>query len=154
MLLSSIITVSILKLFKPCLKWIFRFNVKTALQLVNRFLLVPSSSLSGAKYAQGGELFARMKLEDDLSEDSVRGRLILQNSQIAWVIDGYGQALGVMIFNNAHSDKHTRKNFLARVVHFNFKVIEPGHGVWGFKKIVVPARIGLPPQGVNGHIKG
>lgn len=46
------------------------------------------SSLSTAKYAQGGELFARMKLEDDLSEDSMAGRLILQSSNVAWIAEG------------------------------------------------------------------
>lgn len=46
------------------------------------------SSLSTAKYAQGGELYARMRLADDLSEDSMAGRLILQSSNVAWVADG------------------------------------------------------------------
>ncbi|XP_012946925.1 probable helicase with zinc finger domain [Aplysia californica] len=68
-------------------RYISRFNVTTALQLVNRFLLMPSP-LSTAKYAQGGELFARMELEDDLSEDSMAGRLILQASHVAWVAEG------------------------------------------------------------------
>ena len=55
-----------------------------SLQLVNRFLLMPGS-LSSAKYTREGELFARLKLEDVLSEDSSAGRLILQNAQSAWV---------------------------------------------------------------------
>ena len=55
-----------------------------SLQLVNRFLLMPGS-LSSAKYTRDGELFARLKLEDVLSEDSSAGRLILQNAQTAWV---------------------------------------------------------------------
>ncbi|XP_062616187.1 probable helicase with zinc finger domain isoform X1 [Saccostrea cucullata] len=63
---------------------ISRYNIKTSLQLVNRFLLVPGA-LSGAKYAQGGELFARMKLDDELSEDSAGGRLILMSSNVAWL---------------------------------------------------------------------
>ena len=58
----------------------------TSLQLVNRFLLMPST-LSTAKYAHDGELFARMKLEDDLSEDSMGGRLVLQSSHVAWVAE-------------------------------------------------------------------
>ena len=62
----------------------FRFNVTTSLQLVNRFLLVPGA-LSNAKFAQDGELFARMKLEEDLSVDSVAGRLILQNCSLVWL---------------------------------------------------------------------
>lgn len=63
----------------------FRYNVKATLQLVNRFLLIPGT-LSTAKYAHDGELFARMKVEDDLSEDSIHGRLILQNCQTAWIM--------------------------------------------------------------------
>lgn len=57
--------------------------MKVTLQLVNRFLLVPGV-ISGAKYAQDGELFARMTLEDRLSEDTTGGRLILNNCQTAW----------------------------------------------------------------------
>ena len=49
-----------------------------SLQLVNRFLLMPST-VSTAKFAQSGELFARMKLNADISEDTSHGRLILQN---------------------------------------------------------------------------
>ena len=44
--------------------------------------------LSTAKFAQNGELFARMELEDDLSEDSMAGRLILQSSNVAWIAEG------------------------------------------------------------------
>jgi len=51
---------------------------------VNRFLLMPGS-LSAAKFAQDGELFARMKLEDDLSVDSVAGRLILKSTNLVWL---------------------------------------------------------------------
>ena len=61
-----------------------RFNITTSLQLVNRFLLMPGS-LSAAKFAQDGELFARMKLEDDLSVDSVAGRLILRSTNLVWL---------------------------------------------------------------------
>lgn len=42
-------------------------------------------SLSAAKFAQDGELFARMKLEDDLSVDSVAGRLILKSTNLVWL---------------------------------------------------------------------
>ncbi|OWF45624.1 helicase with zinc finger domain [Mizuhopecten yessoensis] len=62
---------------------ISRYSLNTSLQLVNRFLLVPGM-ISGAKYAQDGELFARMALEDRLSEDYAGGRLIL-NSTLAWL---------------------------------------------------------------------
>lgn len=66
------------------LGFVQRFNVTGVLQLVNCFLLVPGA-LSAAKYAREGELFARLKLEDVLSEDSSAGRLILQNAQTAWI---------------------------------------------------------------------
>ena len=58
----------------------FRFNVKATLQLVDRFMLMPGT-VSVAKFAQGGQLFARMKLNSDVSEDTSHGRLILQNVQ-------------------------------------------------------------------------
>ena len=41
-------------------------------------MLMPST-VSSAKYAQNGQLFARMELTSDLSEDTEHGRLILQN---------------------------------------------------------------------------
>ena len=72
-------------LTSPLLDFMFyRYNITTSLQLVNRFLLMPGA-LSTAKFAQDGELFARMKLEDDLSVDSVAGRLILQNCNLVWL---------------------------------------------------------------------
>ncbi|KAK7502369.1 hypothetical protein BaRGS_00006322, partial [Batillaria attramentaria] len=66
------------------LGFVQRFNVTASLQLVNRFLLMPGS-LSSAKYTREGELFARLKLEDVLSEDSVAGKLILQSAQMVWI---------------------------------------------------------------------
>ena len=42
-------------------------------------------AMSTAKFAHDGQLFARMKLEDNLSQDSMGGRLILLNAQTAWI---------------------------------------------------------------------
>ncbi|XP_041363275.1 probable helicase with zinc finger domain [Gigantopelta aegis] len=64
--------------------FIQRYNIRTSLQLVNRFLLMPGA-MSTAKFAHDGQLFARMKLEDNLSQDSMGGRLILLNAQTAWI---------------------------------------------------------------------
>jgi hypothetical protein len=44
----------------------FRFNIKVNLQLVTSFMLTGISG--GAKYAQNGQLFARFKLTETLSE--------------------------------------------------------------------------------------
>ena len=44
----------------------FRFNIKVNLQLVTSFMLTGHSV--GAKYAQNGQLFARFKLSETLSE--------------------------------------------------------------------------------------
>ncbi len=49
-----------------------------SLQLVTRFMLMPST-VQTAKFVQNGELFARMKLNAEISEDTAEGRLILQN---------------------------------------------------------------------------
>jgi len=54
------------------------YNVTTRLRLTTRYLLTPTStSSSTAKYARPGEIFGRMKLDADLSEDTQAGRLIL-----------------------------------------------------------------------------
>ncbi|XP_066291316.1 probable helicase with zinc finger domain isoform X2 [Branchiostoma lanceolatum] len=60
-------------------KEISRFNMKVQLQLVKSFMLLPGTS--GAKYAQSGELYSRVKLIEDLSEDTMAGRLILNSVQ-------------------------------------------------------------------------
>merc|ERR1719210_335487 len=57
-----------------------QFNVKTTLQLASKYLLTPTSTNSStAKYARPGELFGKMKLGNNLSEDTSAGRLILTN---------------------------------------------------------------------------
>lgn len=59
--------------YKPfCLP---RFNIKVNLQLVSSFMLTGISG--GAKYAQNGQLFARFKLTETLSEDTLAGRLVM-----------------------------------------------------------------------------
>ncbi|XP_071964791.1 probable helicase with zinc finger domain [Antedon mediterranea] len=60
---------------------ISRFNVKTRIQLITSFLLVPHRNV-GARYAQGGELFALLKLNNELSEDKSAGRLILSSCNL------------------------------------------------------------------------
>lgn len=45
-------------------------------------MLVPSRG-AGARYAQGGELFALLKLNNQLSSDTMGGRLILNNCNSA-----------------------------------------------------------------------
>ena len=56
------------------------FNVVCRLQLVSKYLLMPTSTNSStAKYARPGELFGKMKLGNNLSEDTSAGRLILTN---------------------------------------------------------------------------
>lgn len=55
-----------------------QFNVITKLSLISRYLLMPTSTNSStAKYARPGELFAKMMLGANLSEDTTAGRLIL-----------------------------------------------------------------------------
>ncbi len=57
-----------------------RFNVVARLKLTASYLLMPTSaSSSTAKYARPGELFGKMALGQDLSEDTSAGRLILTN---------------------------------------------------------------------------
>uniref|UniRef100_A0A3Q3FA03 C3H1-type domain-containing protein n=1 Tax=Labrus bergylta TaxID=56723 RepID=A0A3Q3FA03_9LABR len=56
-------------------KEVSKFNIKVALQLVTSFMLTGISV--GAKYAQNGQLFARFKLTETLSEDTLAGRLVM-----------------------------------------------------------------------------
>ena len=54
------------------------FNALLKVQLASRYLLAASpSNSSTAKYARPGELFGRIELNSELSEDSQAGRLIL-----------------------------------------------------------------------------
>lgn len=57
-----------IKVCNPCLCLSHRFNIKVNLQLVTSFMLTGISV--GAKYAQNGQLFARFKLNETLSEVS------------------------------------------------------------------------------------
>uniref|UniRef100_A0A4W4ED25 Probable helicase with zinc finger domain n=1 Tax=Electrophorus electricus TaxID=8005 RepID=A0A4W4ED25_ELEEL len=56
-------------------KEVSKFNIKVNLQLVSSFMLTGISG--GAKYAQNGQLFARFKLTETLSEDTLAGRLVM-----------------------------------------------------------------------------
>ena len=58
------------------------FNALIKVQLASRYLLAASPSTSTtAKYARPGELFGRIELSSELSEDSQAGRLILTKCQ-------------------------------------------------------------------------
>uniref|UniRef100_A0A8C6NM02 Probable helicase with zinc finger domain n=1 Tax=Nothobranchius furzeri TaxID=105023 RepID=A0A8C6NM02_NOTFU len=56
-------------------KEVSKFNIKVNMQLVNSFMLTGISV--GAKYAQNGQLFARFRLTETLSEDTLAGRLVM-----------------------------------------------------------------------------
>ncbi len=59
---------------------ISQYNVRTRLLVVDRYLLTTSSNaMSTAKYSRPGELFGKMTLKGNLSEDTTSGRLILTN---------------------------------------------------------------------------
>ena len=47
--------------------------------MTKKFMLTPSAPNTNAKYALDGELFARMELTSELSDDTTHGRLILQS---------------------------------------------------------------------------
>lgn len=61
----------------------FRFNIKVNLQLVTSFMLTGHSV--GAKYAQNGQLFARFKLSETLSEVSYNGCKGEKNQRLSFV---------------------------------------------------------------------
>lgn len=55
-----------------------RFNIKTTLQITSGYMLLPST-VSTAKYSRPGELFGKLELSSEISEDSHHGRLVLSN---------------------------------------------------------------------------
>lgn len=55
-----------------------RFNIKTTLQITSGYILLPST-VSTAKYSRPGELFGKLELSSEISEDSHHGRLVLSN---------------------------------------------------------------------------
>ncbi|KAK7082158.1 hypothetical protein SK128_003180 [Halocaridina rubra] len=55
-----------------------RFNIKTTLQITSSYLLLPSTAAT-AKYSRPGELFGKLELSSEISEDSHHGRLVLSN---------------------------------------------------------------------------
>ncbi len=60
-----------------------QFNIVTTLEVTKNYLLSPTSTNSStAKYARQGELFGKMTLGQNLSEDTPAGRLILTNCQM------------------------------------------------------------------------
>ncbi|XP_071518358.1 probable helicase with zinc finger domain [Panulirus ornatus] len=66
-----------------------RFNIKTTLQITSSYMLLPSTAAT-AKYSRPGELFGKLELSSEISEDSHHGRLVLSNCNtilVAPVID-------------------------------------------------------------------
>ncbi|XP_042232621.1 probable helicase with zinc finger domain isoform X2 [Homarus americanus] len=55
-----------------------RFNIKTTLQITSSYLLLPSTAAT-AKYSRPGELFGKLEVSSEISEDSHHGRLVLSN---------------------------------------------------------------------------
>lgn len=49
------------------------------LHLCQHYVLVPYAADTLTKFARQGELYARLDLRDELSEDTKHGRLILEN---------------------------------------------------------------------------
>lgn len=66
-----------------------KFSVRANIQVVSSYIL--SQSLIGAstaKFSTGGELFAMIALNEDVSEDSPGGRLLLNNCATVLLSDG------------------------------------------------------------------
>ena len=58
----------------------YQASMHHVLVIIHRYLLTPTSANSStAKYARPGELFGKMGLGQNLSEDTTAGRLILTN---------------------------------------------------------------------------
>ncbi|KAA0705294.1 Zinc finger domain [Triplophysa tibetana] len=73
-------------------KEVSKFNIKVNLQLVNSFMLTGISG--GAKYAQNGQLFARFKLTETLSEDTLAGRLVMTKVHSVLLLPLFKERMG------------------------------------------------------------
>lgn len=81
-----------------------KFNVRTSLHVISSFLLVPSRG-AGARYAQGGELFALLKLNNELSSDTMGGRLILNNCNSALLAKVNGDKADLTVYEALIEEK-------------------------------------------------
>lgn len=72
--------------------FLHRFNIKVNLQLVTSFMLTGISG--GAKYAQNGQLFARFKLTETLSEDTLAGRLVMTKVNSVLLLPVFKERMG------------------------------------------------------------
>nr|XP_037287295.1 probable helicase with zinc finger domain [Rhipicephalus microplus]XP_037287296.1 probable helicase with zinc finger domain [Rhipicephalus microplus] len=63
---------------------IAQYNVRVLLDITDN-LQTSSANATEAYYAQGGELFACLCLDSDITEDTPAGRLVLQNCQLVWL---------------------------------------------------------------------
>ncbi|NP_998431.1 probable helicase with zinc finger domain [Danio rerio] len=73
-------------------KEVTKFNIKVNLQLVTSFMLTGISG--GAKYAQNGQLFARFKLTETLSEDTLAGRLVMTKVNSVLLLPVFKERMG------------------------------------------------------------
>ena len=86
---------------------ISQFNVKTKLEIISKYLLMPTSTNSStAKYARPGELFGRLTLSGSLSEDTTAGRLILTNCTSILLMESG---------NSPNANKKLRKAYVAGI---------------------------------------
>lgn len=63
---------------------IAQYNIRVLLDVTDN-LLTSSANATEAYYAQGGELFACLRLDAHITEDTAAGRLVLQNCQLVWL---------------------------------------------------------------------
>ncbi|KAM7296200.1 putative helicase with zinc finger domain [Ixodes scapularis] len=61
-----------------------RYNIKVFLDIVDT-ITSSSANASDSYYAQGGELYAKLNLESELTDDTPAGRLVLQNCRLLWL---------------------------------------------------------------------
>lgn len=63
-----------------CYEQVAKYSVRASVQIVSSYILSPSVfGASTAKFSTSGELFAMIFLNEDVSEDSPGGRLVLNN---------------------------------------------------------------------------
>lgn len=63
---------------------IAQYNIRVSLEVTDSLSKLTANATE-AHYAQGGELFALLRLEAEITEDTLAGRLVLQNCQMVWL---------------------------------------------------------------------
>lgn len=106
---------------------ISHFNLKSYLHLSKSYLIMPYS-VSVANYALAGELYAKLDLSSEVSEDSPQGRLILNNCNSVFVAK-------TDFSDSANAPKGKYRSVFFSIMRICFSYFQPmfNHRMFNFK---------------------